>query len=137
MSYFTRQSLTAILQPRLLAQTLDDDGDGAEDAGVYDLVAQAACDRVDAILGGAYPVPFADPVPAAVAESARILFGELIHERRGTESDKNPFAARADAIRTQLSDIAAGKASLSTALTATATPGIEASPLDFDPQEGL
>jgi phage gp36-like protein len=107
VSYFTRAALETIIPPAFLVEALDDDGDGVEDSGLYDSLAAEAEAAVDEFISRRYSVPIS-PVPAMVANAAKIFAAEMLHQRRGQYGEKNPFSARANAHRTTLEMIATG-----------------------------
>jgi len=125
--YFTRSSVTAKVPPKFLLQALDDDGDGIEDDGLWDAIAEDACDAVDSFLGGRFAVPFAEgSVPALAAEAAKLFALETLYQRRGYERDTeppNPWSNAASAIRARLKRIAAGDEPLMPEGGAGAVPG--------------
>ncbi len=113
--YFLRTEIAATVGARAMLEALDDDGDGVLDEAVWDAVAAAACNEVDGILGQRYATPFAaaPDAPSLIAAAAAIFCCETLYLRRGFGDAKtNPFLTRADAIRTKLDDIAAGRAPL-------------------------
>lgn len=108
--YFSRTQVSAKIPPQYLIEALDDDGDGVEDAGLWDAVADDACQQVNAILGQRYSVPFTGSIPAIVAQAAVLFSLETLYLRRaqGTE-EINPWIIPARAIRRKLSKIANGE----------------------------
>jgi phage gp36-like protein len=118
--YFTRSALETLIPPAFIVEALDDNGDGAEDTGLYDEIAAAAVSACDAYLIRRYTLPIA-PVPPIVAEAAKIFAAEMLYQRRGIHGDQNPFTARANAQRTTLEHLATGAITLgATAPTAAA-----------------
>jgi phage gp36-like protein len=114
-NYTTRAALGAIIPPQFVLQALDDDGDGVEDAGLFDQVLANAQQEVDGILGKRYATPFASPIPNLVGNATLIFVGEALYTRRGygDEARPNPFAERAKDIRKQLVAISNGEGALS------------------------
>jgi phage gp36-like protein len=108
--YHSRESVVAELPPEFLLEALDDDRDGIEDTGLYDAVAAAASEAVDAYLGARVPVPLATP-SALASQASRVFALESLYARRGysAKSDPpNPWHARATDLRARLARIAAG-----------------------------
>ncbi|HEY8898873.1 MAG TPA: phage protein Gp36 family protein [Chthoniobacterales bacterium] len=105
MPYLTLDNLRGAIPAAHLLEALDDDNDGAEDAGIFDLVAAQAGEQIDGLLSARFTVPFAAPLPSLVSLAARTFACELIYKRRGVEDDKNPWAAQANALRKQLQAI--------------------------------
>jgi phage gp36-like protein len=116
MAYTTQSQIESAIPAQHLNDALDDDRDGAADAGVLDQVIASADQAVDAYLGGLYTTPFASP-PAAVQEASFIFACERIYDRRQI-LEKNPFRDRADAWRSRLEKIGAGKLPLDAAIEA-------------------
>jgi len=108
-AYIIRATLAAEFPPQFITQALDDDGDGAEDTGVWDQIVTNAQTEIDGILGQRYAVPFANPIPAIVVDACTKFVAEKLYLRRGFEGDKNPWAKRASEARTALKDIGTGK----------------------------
>lgn len=108
MSYINRTAITATMPEDFLIEALDDDNDGAEDAGLFEAVAAEASGAVDAYLSAKFAVPFEAPLPPLVAEAAKIFFCELLHTRRGNHGEDNPFTERADLHRKMLAKAGVG-----------------------------
>ena len=87
---------------QFILQALDDDGDGVEDPGAFDVLCAHACSDVDSLLSPLFTVPFADPFPVLVNQAAHTFAAALLYQRRGMTSDKNPFAKDAVAIAEKL-----------------------------------
>ena len=108
-AYVLLADMTAEIPLKHIIEALDDDGDGAADSGAWEGVAKAVATEIDGILGVRYPVPFANPLPAAITSAAQVLAGEKLYTRRAHQTEAtNPFAARAKAMRTRLEAIAKG-----------------------------
>lgn len=110
MAYHTRESVAGTIPPAFLLEALDDDRDGVEDSGLYEVIAENASNEVDGFLGARVDVPMAEPVPIAV-QASRIFCMEALYIRRGysEETDPpNPWAAQAKAMRARLGRIASG-----------------------------
>lgn len=103
--YVTLDSLRALLPAQHILEALDDDNDGAEDAGVWETIAAAAQEGVDGLLSGRFSVPFVEPVPSLVRQAAKIFAAEIIYQRRGIKADENPWTAQAKVLRTRLAEL--------------------------------
>jgi phage gp36-like protein len=109
-AYVLLSDMNARLPAVFLIQSLDDDGDGAADPGVWDAVAAAVAQEIDGILGVRFSVPFANPIPAPVISSAQVLAAEALYARRGFQGEeKNPWHKLASGHRATLQKIAAGE----------------------------
>ncbi len=110
--YIELSDLRGQIPQQHLTEALDDDGDSEIDA--WPEVQQAACEEVDALLEGRFPVPLTlDPLPRIIKRAA-IAFGcDLCYRRRGTPDAENPWKSRADAFRKILMGITAGDMKLS------------------------
>lgn len=129
MAYTTREAIEANVQPDWLAQALDDDGDGVEDAGLLDRIISTAATEVDGYLATRYATPVS-PTPPVVATAALALACETLWQRRGHSGQANPWADRAEAARGRLEALRDGKESLGPgyAVRATTTNSIETEP---------
>lgn len=109
--YVNRAQLQPYFTDAFLAQALDDNMDGVEDAGLLDSILDSASIEVDGILGTAFTTPFEPPYPPVVVSAALVFACDLLYARRMGKSGKadNPWAARAEAMRQRLADIVAGK----------------------------
>lgn len=87
MPYVTRDQVAARIPPPVLNDALDDDGDGTEDAGLFDNIVAAASLEVDGFLAGLYNVPFTVP-PAKVGAAAFAFTCEAIYQRRNVPFPK-------------------------------------------------
>ena len=105
--YVALTDLHGKIPPAFLTQALDDDGDGAADAGLWELIASQAGDAIDGVLGQRYATPF-DPAPAIVRTAALIFAAEAVYARRGVSPEQNPWKAQADATRAKLAAIGTG-----------------------------
>jgi hypothetical protein len=117
MPYVVQSDLAADIPPDFLLQALDDDGDGVQDAGLWDLIAQQVSDAIDGQIGVRYLVPLAPNIglypytygfPPIVANAARVLASEKLYGRRAVAGQANPWTSRANLIRGMLDKIAAG-----------------------------
>ena len=95
MAYTTRILIASKIPSTVLADALDDDGDGLEDAGAFDNVVAAASQEIDGYLAGLFTTPFADPAPVKAQSAAFALVCEAIYQRRNVADDKNPYAKSA------------------------------------------
>lgn len=109
MPYVEKADLEGLIPPQFLAEALDDNGDGAEDPGLWDKVAAQASDAVDALLGQRFEVPFAAPYPPLVSQAARVFAASALYRRRGYTADRNPFAKEEERLAVKLSRIGAGQ----------------------------
>jgi phage gp36-like protein len=109
--YSTRADLEAIIPPQFIVQALDDNGDGTEDDGLFAIIAASADAQIDGYLSGRYATPFS-PVPPLVRECAKVFIAESLYQRRGYNSEANPYTARANQLRKQLESIGNGNGSL-------------------------
>lgn len=110
-AYHTRASVAGSIPPDFLLEALDDDRDGIEDAGLYDVIAENASNEVDAFLGARIAVPMATPAPIAV-QASRVFCLETLYARRGYSEKTdppNPWAVQAKALRERLGRIASGE----------------------------
>jgi hypothetical protein len=123
MSYVTRAEIETEVPAGHLADALDDDRDGAEDAGLFDALVAQAAQAVDALLSGTYTVPFLDPAPPPVREAAFAFLGERIYARREM-AEKNPFSERAKYWRERLALAGQGKLPLSAGEARLVPPGV-------------
>jgi hypothetical protein len=112
--YITLARLYVAVPKPLVDQALDDDGVAGVDSGRWDEVAAEVQAAIDGPLSQRYATPFADDAtPAWISHAALVFAAELIYQRRGLHGDeRNPWTRRADKLREQLADIAAGKAPL-------------------------
>jgi hypothetical protein len=125
-----------------VAEALDGDKDGVEEAGLLDAMIEAACTKVDALLKptAAAAAAAATTVPAVCADAALAFLCYDVYRLLPTAADKNPFTADVERAEEALQDVADGNATLAPAPTAGTTvesTRIADDALDFDPQEGL
>jgi hypothetical protein len=99
MPYITLAKLKAGLPIEITDKLLDDDGSGVAPSDNWTAIATSVQDEIDGRIGQRYAVPFADPVPAVIANAAFVLAAELVYQRRGFFNDGNPWTARAQGIR--------------------------------------
>ncbi len=119
MPYVELTDLESEIPAQFLLQALDDDSDGQIDAWVP--VQAAACEDVDALLEGRFPVPITlSPLPRILKRAAVAFACERCYRRRGTPDAENPWKGRADSYRKQLATITAGDLKLSVAPNADA-----------------
>lgn len=110
--YVEQTDLKADVPEKFLIQALDDDGDGVADPGIWDLIATAACNDVDARLSPSHATPFSTPYPPIVPQAAKIFAMESVYQRRGFSGTNNPWTTQADGWRTRLDKIGAGEEDL-------------------------
>jgi len=99
--------MDAVLPPHILVKSLDDNGDDVEDVGLWDKVAAAVATTIDGYLAPRYALPLAS-VPKLVSGAALTLAAEMLYDRAGFSEERNPWAARARAIRDLLKQVASG-----------------------------
>jgi len=108
MPYVQLSDLSAFLAPAFITQALDDNNDGVQDEGLWDLIAQQISDEIDGVIGVRYSVPLSNP-PQTIVAAARVLAAERLFARRQQGEQKNPWTSRANAARAQLTLIGEGK----------------------------
>jgi len=113
MPYVCLSDLTADIPPDFITQALDDNGDGAQDEGLWDLIASRIAEEIDGAIGRRYSLPLVEPYPEFVTSSAKTLACDKLYKRRGIEDMKNPWAKAAAAVRATLKDIMLGDEPLS------------------------
>lgn len=112
MAYTVSQSeLHAVVPAQVILEALDDDGDGAIDAGLWDSVCLDADRQINSRLAPRYATPV-DPVPDLVIEAKKVFIAEAIYARRGVSAEANPWSDRAASMRKRLESIGAGKEEL-------------------------
>ncbi len=110
MAYCVREECERLVGPENFRQMLDDDLDGAEDAGLFEALAEDASLAVDGYLSAQYTVPFSEP-PAFARQCAKVFLCESLYARRGVAREANPWTAQAEALR-RLDRIARGEDAL-------------------------
>jgi len=123
MAYCTREQITAKIPPPVLTDALDDDGDAAEDAGLFDSLVAAASAEVDGYLQGLFTVPFADPAPSKVVQAAIVFVCESVYQRRNVAEEKNPFSITAKWWRNHLQKVGNREIPFDAAVDKTFVPG--------------
>ncbi len=113
-TYSTRPDLEEIVPARDLVAALDDDGDGLEDEGLYDTLAESAGRKVNSYLEGRYGhcMPFSMPPPALCRSAAVAFLAEAIYTRRPGADVPPKVAELAKEARESLKAIQKGKAHL-------------------------
>ena len=95
--YGERNDLDNLLGDLLVAQLLDLNKDGAEDAGVYDAVREEADAEIDSCLGQKYVVPFnrttAPTVPDIIRVISNYLSAALLLAKRHQSAEQVTFYA--------------------------------------------
>ncbi|MDD3885365.1 MAG: DUF1320 family protein [Victivallaceae bacterium] len=113
--YITRAQFLGIIPDAYIVEALDDDGDGVEDEGLFDIVAQDVADKIHGLLGGRFTVPFTGTVPPVVTSAAKWFFIAQVYGRRGVP-EQNPYKKEAEASLELLTAIGKGEAPLSPAV---------------------
>ena len=109
MSYLSAYTdLKGLIPLDFVVQALDDDNDGAADAGLFDAVLADAEREINGFCDQRYAIPFTDPLPDLIIDAAKILVGLRLYIRRGRSGDANPLTAEAKRIRAKLQAIADG-----------------------------
>lgn len=111
--YCQESDFAGLIPPDFFLQALDDNGDGIEDAGLFNQIEQLAEDAIDAYIGLRYALPLVAPYPVVVVNAARVFTAELLYKRRGVTDDKNPWSMQAGQTRTLLKSISLGQTPLS------------------------
>lgn len=114
--YVTMTAITGMIPGKYLIEALDEDGDGQADPAAWSRVAARVKAAIDDMLEKRFDVPFENPLPALVVQSAKILALEKLYalcKRTGADGTPyNPAATTADMVRAQLKAVAAGAAPL-------------------------
>lgn len=121
MAYCTKSQLEAMVPPARIVESLDDNGDGTEDTGLWEKVEEAVRKKIDGILGQRFTVPFATP-PTAVVEAALTLCADTLFRRRGIVDEQNPWAKEARNTIERLQRMATGREPLEAATIARNAP---------------
>lgn len=106
--YLNRSDVESKIPPSQIIETLDDDGDRLEDAGLWGKLADAVASEIDGPLSQRYSLPLSDP-PAYLRAGACALACEILLQRRGLPAEANPFTSQATTFRSLLRDLATGK----------------------------
>lgn len=116
MPYVSLTDVQANIPPPFLIQALDDNSDGAIDAGLWELIQGQAGRAVDSRLGQRYTVPLADDAPGiALAREAALIFAcEACYARR-VGPEQNPWMGMGNAMRGKLDRIGKGEEPLTPA----------------------
>jgi len=126
--YVQRDEVDALIPPGVVIKALDDDGDGEEDEGVWEKLADTIQNVIDGYLAPRFSLPLAT-VPKLVKSCALTLANEAIYDRCGFSGDKNPWASRSKAVHQLLQNIMNGDLGLGVDHEpANATPGIVSEP---------
>ena len=121
--YCTQDDLLGRMQPEVLVELADDDGDGVADVTIVEAVIESASALIDGYCQSRYPVPIS-PVPDVVTRICVDLAIYDLHVRRGLDPDSADGAIaqnRKDAIGF-LRDVSRGVAALPTGTTEPHTP---------------
>lgn len=112
MPYVELTDLHGKIPPQFLIQALDDDQDGAVDAGLWELIQSQSGDAVDSRLGQRYEVPITDAKALPLARNAALIFAaEAVYARR-VPPEQNPWMGQANTMRSKLDKIGKGEESL-------------------------
>lgn len=106
--YVNRNDIEAEIDSEHLARFLDDSGDGTEDAGLFNLLAES----VDNEILGIIATLSTDVVTALQSYfrfCGKVLFCSLAYRRKGIANENNPFETIAKDVRTRLSEIQKGE----------------------------
>ena len=111
MSYTTRAAVEALIPRPLLLRALDDNGDGAEDTGLFDNLSDSADDQVNGMISTRYALPLDPtiPIPDIITQSALYFLLESIYQRNGIAAGGNPWSQQAMQFREQLKRIGRGE----------------------------
>ena len=132
MSYTTRTAVEARVPKALVVRALDRNEDGSEDSGAWEALTATVETEIDGLLAGAYTVPFAAPVPAAIEDAALVLTCDALYVAIATPPKDNPWAPRAAAVRERLRLLGQGEGSLDTGIAAAPDYGVDEPDLEFD-----
>lgn len=88
-----------------IVAALDDNGDGAADAGAWAEVEAAANERIGDAFGGTVPQTFV----SAVGYARKIFCAEILFTRRGFSGAHNPYTSRANDQESRLRKLASGE----------------------------
>lgn len=109
MGYVVRADIEAEFDDLHLLQALDDDGDGTEDAGLFNSLSAS----VDALVSSHADMVSQLGLPTLPATflryCARIFMCALLIRRRGAVDEMNPFATPEKEIRSRLERIESGE----------------------------
>ena len=124
MSYVAQTDIEALIPSEFLTQSLDDDGDGQADPGVWDKVVAAVQDEIDGALSPIYDVPFTGVIPAAVKAATKVLTLWSLYQRRGFHGEANPWESEAKRQRDKLEKIGNGEIALTVDNTGFSAEGV-------------
>ena len=96
--------LAGLIPMQSIIEALDDNGDGAADAGAWNEVLAAANERIGDCFGGSVPEAYA----GSVGYARKIFCAEILFSRRGLSGDHNPFGKRAIDHEQRLRRLASG-----------------------------
>jgi phage gp36-like protein len=113
MAYIIQSDLEGKIEPKMIVQALDDDGDGVADSGAWDKVYADVEQEIHGAISARYSVPFSAPYPAAIVSFCLALAAAALYSRRGITGDANPWEKSANAVRDRLEAIRTGKEFLS------------------------
>jgi hypothetical protein len=110
MAYIIQSDVNALLPEAYQIKGMDDDRTGEATAGLWDAIAQAASDEVDALLSPSYSTPIT-PTPTACKQAAIWIALEMIYGRRNVENKM--VTDRANKWRERIESIGIGETPLS------------------------
>jgi len=96
--------LKGLMPLHKIVEALDDNGDGAADAGAWTEVLAAVEERIGDCFGGSVPDELAD----SVGYARKIFAMEILFDRRNISGDKNPYTKRAEDQEKRLRALAGG-----------------------------
>jgi len=139
MAYITQADLAAYVQADMLAQGVDDAGDGSDSDAVFAVVYNAVEKEIHGSLAGVYAVPFASPYPSFIVHAALVLAAYLLYARRGAAGENNPWREETRLIRERMQRLARREERLDISAPPDVSAGsIEvATPLTYDRQGRL
>jgi len=107
-TYVTRADIEAELDSYHLAAALDDDKDGAEDAGLFTALAGSVDAQVSAHADMISQLGYPTPPATLLRYCARVFMCALLFRRRGTGDGENPYAQPEKDLRDKLGQIESG-----------------------------
>jgi len=107
-TYVTRADIEAELDSYHLAAALDDNKDGAEDAGLFTALAGSVDAQVSAHADMISQLGYPTPPATLLRYCARVFMCALLFRRRGTGDGENPYAQAEKDLRDKLGQIESG-----------------------------
>ena len=105
--YLNRNDIEAEFDATHLARFLDDSGDGAEDEGLFNSLADAVDNEILGIIA-ALPVAIVTNLQSYLRYAAKVLFCDMAYRRKGVANGDNPHSKIAETVRERLKDIQNG-----------------------------